>query len=270
MRFPIGFNTGVNKDASPVQADAVHINCRAPKKSVVQVHFPARNMTLAYYNDAFDLHRGDIVYVDGKLEGLRGRVVEVNYTFKIKLSDYKRVIGVADTDVKGQFYMAGSHFVTFDPTALPFDKVNTWFNAPEKGEEYASGYDESFFSLNDLSGMKAQPQIVDRGHDYFLENRVVYVCVDGFRGYAIIEGTKPYTVEFIYDNGEIRGLTCSCFCSGTCKHEVAAMLQLRETLELIEKNFSAEHSKTDFFAAISKATLFTFAIDTNESASFTL
>ena len=29
--------------------------------------------------------------------GLRGRVTAVNYSFKIKLSDYKRVVAVADT-----------------------------------------------------------------------------------------------------------------------------------------------------------------------------
>ena len=36
-------------------------------------------MTLPYYNDQFDLHRGDLVFVDGKPEGLRGRVVNVTY-----------------------------------------------------------------------------------------------------------------------------------------------------------------------------------------------
>ncbi len=60
-------------------------------------------MTLAYYNDRFDLHCGDLVYVDGKLEGKRGRVVDVNYNFRINLADYKRVIGVADTNVSGRF-----------------------------------------------------------------------------------------------------------------------------------------------------------------------
>lgn len=79
-------------------------------------------MTLSYYNDAFDLHRGDIVYVDGKLEGLRGQVVDVTYSFKIKLSDYKRVISVADATVKGEFHFAGSHFVTFDQGVLPYGR----------------------------------------------------------------------------------------------------------------------------------------------------
>ena len=41
----------------------------APRKSVVQVRFAERNTTLAYFNDRFDLHRGDQVYVDGKESG---------------------------------------------------------------------------------------------------------------------------------------------------------------------------------------------------------
>lgn len=61
----------------------------------------------------------DLVYVDGKLEGKRGRVVDVNYNFRINLADYKRVIGVADTNVSGQFTLAGSHVLTFDRAALP-------------------------------------------------------------------------------------------------------------------------------------------------------
>ena len=76
--------------------------------------------SLAYYNDQFDLKPCDRVYVDGKLEGQLGIVTAVNYNFKIKLSEYKRVIALVKTDVHGKFYMAGSHFVTFDPQcALP-------------------------------------------------------------------------------------------------------------------------------------------------------
>ena len=115
-----------------------------PRKSVVQVSFAGRNTTLSYYNDLFDLHPGDLVYVDGKLEGHRGRVTDVNYNFKIKVSDYKRVIAVVDTTVNGQFFMAGSHFVTFDRAALPANKAVTWFKAPAKeGEEIVSGSDDS-------------------------------------------------------------------------------------------------------------------------------
>lgn len=122
MAFKIGFSTEQPqvKSKSAYMAPQQTI---APRKSVVGVHFPDRGMTLAYYNDQFDLRRGDIVLVDGKLEGLRGRVVDVNYNFKINISEYKRVISVANTEVHGQFHTVGSHFVTFNPTVLPESKV---------------------------------------------------------------------------------------------------------------------------------------------------
>ena len=84
MAFKIGFaaDTGEKK---PVAATyTVPQQAAAPRKSVVQIYFADRHMTLAYYNDQFDLHRGDMVYVDGKLESMLGRVTEVNYNFKIR------------------------------------------------------------------------------------------------------------------------------------------------------------------------------------------
>ena len=74
MKFPIGHarrqthhrpHPTPTPDPKPV----------TPGPSLVWVHF-ARNRAYSYYNDAFDLHRGDVVYVEGKLAGLR-RVVDV-------------------------------------------------------------------------------------------------------------------------------------------------------------------------------------------------
>lgn len=238
------------------------------RKSVVRVYFAARGMTLAYYNDRFDLHCGDIVYVDGKLEGLRGRVTEVSYNFKIKLSDYKRVIAVVDTSVNGRLYMAGSHFVTFDRAALSRGKVAAWFKAPTKEEDvFISASDESSFRLDDFSGLKISPEIAERGGDYYSENRVKYISIDGTEGYAIVEGSESYEVEFKYRGGEISGLVCSCFCTYNCKHEFAAMLQLKETLELIEKHYADEYRRTGYFAAVNKASLFAIAVDGKETGS---
>ncbi|MDO5545277.1 MAG: hypothetical protein Q4F81_05585 [Eubacteriales bacterium] len=243
----------------------------APRKSVVQVSFPGRGGTLAYYNDRFDLKAGDRVYVEGKLEGQLGYVVSVNYSFKIKLSEYKRVIAVVDTHVHGEFYIAGSHFLTFDPSAIPAEQVTTWFRAPAADdEEYASGNDDASFHLDSLQEMHVSDAIAERGHNYYMENRVRYLCLDGTRGYAIVEGTQAYAVEFEYQDGEIRNLLCDCFCSYPCKHEVAAMLQLRETLEVVEKQYSAQYAQTGYFAVICKGTLFSFAIDGNDGGSFTL
>ncbi len=126
MKHPIGFTAEIPADKREAMPTPVQLCHSTPVKSVVQVHFPRKNRTLGYYNDSFDLHRGDLVYVDGKLAGQRGRVVEVSYHFKIKLSDYRRVVAVADTEVHGTFYLAGSHLVTFARETLPYSKVRSW------------------------------------------------------------------------------------------------------------------------------------------------
>ena len=110
MKRKIGFWAETQED-SVRTAQSAPKPSSPPKKSLVQVYFPKRNMTLSYYNDQFDLQVGDIVYVDGKLEGLRGHVTTVSHSFRIKLSDYKRVIAVADTHITGEFRIVGSHLV---------------------------------------------------------------------------------------------------------------------------------------------------------------
>lgn len=268
MKNKIGFTTETNI-AQPAEP---FLPCQiTPRKSVVQVHFPARGMTLSYYNDQFDLQCGDLVYVEGKLEGIPGFVRSVSFTFKIKRSDYKRVIAVADTSVHGDFCMAGSHFVTFDRTALPKEKIRTWFLPPSTDEsEFVTGSDDFAFCLDDLKGMNVNPAIAERGHEYYAENKVRYLSVDGTCGYAIVEGSEPYEVEFTYKNGEISALTCSCFCIFPCKHEFAAMLQLKETLDLIETHYADKHERSESFAAVLKGILFKFAIDGKEQGMFTL
>jgi uncharacterized Zn finger protein len=103
-----------------------------------------------------------------------------------------------------------------------------------------------------------------------MENRVRYISVDGTKGYAIVEGTEGYEVEFTYEDGQISHLICSCFCSYNCKHEFATLLQLRDTLDLIEKNYAAEYEKSGYFAAICKGTLFLYAVEGKESGRFAL
>ena len=81
MKFPIGF-----RSESPVTptSDCYEANkgiASKPVKSLVDIRFPTRNMTLSYYNDQFDLAPGDLVYVDGKLEGLLGHISTVLSTW---------------------------------------------------------------------------------------------------------------------------------------------------------------------------------------------
>ena len=122
-KYPIGFHakTLIGKE-NEVKKETISV-VTTPKKSIVHVYFPAKCVGYSYYNDSFDLKIGDSVYVEGKLEGCRGWVTEVNYSFKIKVSDYKKIIAVVDTGVQGEFYLAGSHLVTFNETTLPFSKA---------------------------------------------------------------------------------------------------------------------------------------------------
>ena len=270
MTYKIGFYADDKTESREIVTAQGEVKT-APVKSVVQVYFPERNREYAYYNDTFDLHNGDIVYVDGKLEGLRGRVVNVSYNFKIKLSDYKRVIGKADVDVKGELHIGGSHLVSFDSTVIPYEKIITWFKAPKNPEEeYVQGEDNTAFPLSDLSLMNISPDVAERGSDYYLGNRVAYICLDGTKGKAIVEGGKAYELEFTYQNGEVSNLVCDCFCGFACKHQLATMLQLRETLEYIEENHRETFAQTNYFSAVNKKLFYSLVMDNRKTGSITL
>ena len=267
MKFPIGF--AFNDEPKKVEMAPLIQQEVVPVKSLVQVYFPERNQSLTYFNDQFDLKRGDFVFVDGKLEGIRGVVREVSKTFKIKVADYKKIISVADTEVSGQLHIAGSHFVSFDPAVLSYEKIRSWYLPPiNDTDEYETGNDDTGFSLDKLSEMNASPAIFERGHDYYIEDRVVYLSVDNGRGRAIVEGEHAYEVEFDYRDREIRNLLCSCPCGYTCKHEVAAMLQLKDILEKLEKSYAEQLQ--NYFAAVEKHALFRFVIQFKETGSFVL
>ncbi len=242
-----------------------------PRKSLVQVHFDERSMTLAYYNDRFDLHRGDVVYVEGKLEGVRGIIVDVAYTFKIRLSDYKRVVALVDTSVIGRLFISGSHFVAFESSVIPYEKVRLWYKMPELKEEIvAFGDDGEGFLLDNLNEMHVKADVAGRGISYYEGNHVFFVELNGVRGRALVRGTKIYELEFNCMDDYVRGLVCDCYCAYTCKHQVATMLQLKETLEFIRENYAAEYEKSRYFAAISKTELLDNALIRRSSGSFVL
>ena len=68
MKFKIGFKGYEEEKKEDLQVAKIRES--KPVKSVVQVRFPSKGRSLAYYNDKYDLHVGDIVFVDGKLEKL--------------------------------------------------------------------------------------------------------------------------------------------------------------------------------------------------------
>ena len=271
MKFTIsGFGARQDEQKNEASAAEEMKQTFIPRKSLVQVHFPQDDKKLTYYNELFDLKPGDRVYVEGSREGQQGRVASVSYNFKIKLSDYKKVITLVDTRISGSLYMAGSHFAAFDPAVLPKEQLTLWFKAPAAEEEVICVTDDFSFPLEDLTAMHIPSAIAERGHNYYLDSRVRYLMLDNGRGYAVVEGSEAYTVEFLYRDGWIYDLVCDCPCPYTCKHAFAAMLQLQESLELIETHYGEEFHARNYFAAVAKGTFFRYAIDGKENGSFIL
>ena len=79
MAFKIGFTAESFENKAHETKHKLWRAQSIPRKSMVHVYFQAKNTTLAYYNDQLNLHCGDMVYVEGKLEGLRDLVTDVNY-----------------------------------------------------------------------------------------------------------------------------------------------------------------------------------------------
>lgn len=250
MSYKIGFKD--NDYNNETVTKKVNTPETTPRKSIVSVRFYSKNRTLSYYNDRFDLKNGDIVFVEGKFEGVRGVVVEVNYSFKIKLSDYKKVVAVADTNIKGELFLADYHFVAFDRSVIPFSKILGWYKAPsDADEDIVCSDDNCKYSLFDIDALPVSGEIKNRGFDYYMQNRVIYLCLDGYMGKAIVKGTEIYQVEFMYSDGEISNLKCDCFCNYFCKHEIATMLQLRDTLAVVLEDYEEMYNSAGYFAAVS-------------------
>ena len=61
-----------------------------------------------------------------------------------------------------------------------------------------------------------------------------------------------------------------CIRDSPCKHQFAAMLQLKETLKLIGKYYAGQYEESGYFAAVFKGTLLEFAIDSRETGHIVL
>ena len=225
----------------------------APVRSVTRIYFPERGFACSYYNDRFNLKIGDLVFVDGKLEGRFGIVEEVNKNFKIKVSDYKRVIAKADTTVRGELFFGDNMLIAFDKSVISYEKVRSWLLPPdEDDEEYIYQNDDVFFPLDVPRSFGATDENIKGGIACYENGNVACLCLDGKKIRAIVIGHNVYEVEFEYKNGEVGNFSCGCWCSGFCEHEVAAVLALKSSLEKIENEYVKEYEKSNYFAAVDR------------------
>ncbi len=215
-----------------------------PMRSLVSVRFPGTDCAYSYYNDLFDLHEGDLVFVSGKLAGKRGIVESVNYRFKINLADYQRVIGRIVIGMRGTYAPVLDKMVSFDREAVAPEMFRSWIIPPadDGGEppEYITGEGYSFDLEHFAECPEVEEAVLNRALDYCTEGRVCYLSVRDHVGTAFVEGTKWYEVNFRYEDGYVRDMYCECPYPGLCKHSIAVLVTLREILKRIgDRDFTA-------------------------------
>ena len=220
--------------------------------TLVQVYFVAKDDAFLYLCEDIILHEGDHVYVSGKMKDTLGIVVDVRHQFKVRPSKYERVIAKIDTQLQGEFKIFNRLLLSFDRKSLGKEKISQWFFSPQGEEPYISTYRPAPFPLDDLTQFPIEHARLERGLQYYKEQRVVYMCIDDRYGYAIVRGSEHYEVEFEYNNGIIEDISCSCYCDGHCKHEFAVLLELQYMLQIVEREFKNEYSKNRYVATIDK------------------
>lgn len=220
--------------------------------TLVQVYFVAKDDVFLYLCEDIILHEGDHVYVSGKMKDTLGIVVDVRHQFKVRPSKYERVIAKIDTQLQGEFKIFNRLLLSFDRKSLGKEKISQWFFSPQGEEPYISTYRPAPFPLDDLTQFPIEHARLERGLQYYKEQRVVYMCIDDRYGYAIVRGSEHYEVEFEYNNGIIEDISCNCYCDGHCKHEFAVLLELQYMLQIVESEFKNEYSKNRYVATIDK------------------
>lgn len=232
-----------------------------PRKCLALVEFEDFFKPLSYFNDQFDLEVGDLVYVEGKLEGKRGRVIEIASSFHIKTNDYKKIVAVADTKLCGDIHLCGKYAFDLEGDVLPVEKVRTWFFSPCEISESFLERSGKTYKLDDEKSWHFKEDERKRGEQLFTADKVVYLSVHDLCAYAIVQGTEDfYEVQIPLAFGEkgyeFYAPVCECFCFGTCKHQYAALLQLKKLQNMLTRFFGDTNRECEDFAAVNTDLLY--------------
>lgn len=233
MKSILGFTVGDKPEKTQAAEPVTH----SPVPSLVSVSFTDVAKDYTYYNDRFDLSVGDMVYVSGKLAGRMGIVASVNTKFKIRLSDYQRVIAAPCIRFRGTYCQVLDKMVACDG-GVDADTFRSWVippvpegeEAPEvvMGEGYCLPLDD--FARDD----DADEHVMRRALDCCQEGRVRYLSVCGGVGTAFVEGKYWYEVNFRFSGGMVSELYCDCPYPGLCKHALAVLMTLRVMLDRLD------------------------------------
>ncbi len=220
-----------------------------PVRCLAYVRFSGVQKAYAYYNDRFCLQAGDTVFVSGKLAGRPGTVESVQTHFKIRLSDYERVLSKAEGDLRGHFEALLDKMICGDPDVLPPEMFRTWVLPPEEDAEDILLGQGFRVELDTFEHDGEMPEsALYKGLDLCKDGRVVYLHVHNGAGTAFLSGDVWREVNFTLANGTVGDLYCDCPYpdNGMCKHMAAVLITLRTLLQ------TERMQDTDSFVALDR------------------
>ena len=242
----------------PIQTDVIRLPI--PDMYLAEVRFDNARESGTFIVEHMELYEGDLVYVTGPMQDKVGTVIDVTYYCKIRPSKYERVVAKIDTDLYGEFIPLEHLWATFDRHCMDKDKMRLWFLSPLSDGECVDSSGFIPFALHNLDSFPISEICAQRGESYCEEHRVVYICLDKSKGYAIVQGSEYYEVTFTYISEKIHDIVCNCYCEGHCKHEYAVLLQLQDLVDDWAVNFDENYPKQEYFAAIDKTAAWNMSI----------
>lgn len=254
-----------------------HLNPVSPQQnpvqpSVAEVYFYEEDVALPYYTDRFNLKQGDLVFVEGKMAGKRGRVQKVSHIFRIKADEYEQIKCVVAFKKSNKLYFSTSHLIEFRARLLPIEQAKCWFGVPEEKGKLLIGEGSETFRVSDPFTTGVNYEFGMKAHDeFFRKNKVKYISLENGSGYAIVLDDQPYEVRFrMNKNGTGRALTCTCREVGVCVHGQAAVFELWELMDTIMEKYRNEYFRFNRFYAVSKDFILPLLMNAKKSGSITI
>lgn len=134
-------------------------------------------------------------------------------------------------------------YLNGDDIKIPIDDEDYSDEALEWENEYDDEYYDKLYNENkkifpkslNLAEELFSDVIIIRGKDYYNYERVSSIEKINDTYFTKVLGNEKYTVAIRLDeNKDILGLNCTCPCNFFCKHEYAAILEIKENIALNE------------------------------------
>lgn len=213
-------------------------------KNLVKVKFES-GLTLMYFSDLPEIQAGDVVTVDGKMEGEIAVVVKVLSSFKKPKFDMKWIVSKMDNDLTGNYFKIEDDVASLDLN-LTVDKFMNIYAGVKYKENIAVGEDDIELDLDELEESELfEDEIKHRGRSLYKDNAVQFIWLKDGVGKAVVRssnGCDWYEIDFRCKNGKITYIACDCPYFGECKHLYAFLLKFKN----FRKKFFEKYQSDNF------------------------